>query len=85
VGVSKHERHGSWGKWGTSELPGEDVIWGAGLYRADTPEETKRRVEPSHDEGYKWFAPFGFVRYADEQYPYLERPDFSSGIRGSGR
>ena len=26
-----------------------------------------RRVEPSHDERYKWFAPFGFVRYADEQ------------------
>ncbi len=53
VGVSKHERHGSWGKWGTSELPGKDVIWGAGLYRADTPEEAKRRVEPSHDESYK--------------------------------
>jgi hypothetical protein len=46
---------------------GEDVIWGAGLYLADTPEEAKRRVEPSHDERYKWFAPFGFVRYADEQ------------------
>ena len=26
-----------------------------------------RRVEPSHDERYKWFGPFGFVRYADEQ------------------
>ena len=26
-----------------------------------------RRVEPAHDERYKWFAPFGFVRYADEQ------------------
>jgi len=46
---------------------GEDVIWGAGLFLADTPEEAKRRVEPSHDERYKWFAPFGFVRYADEQ------------------
>ena len=45
---------------------GEDVIWGAGLYLADTPEEAKRKVEPSHDERYKWFAPFGFVRYADE-------------------
>ena len=43
------------------------MIWGAGLYLADTPEEAKRRVEPSHDERYKWFAPFGFVRYADEQ------------------
>ncbi|MBV8336725.1 MAG: LLM class flavin-dependent oxidoreductase [Alphaproteobacteria bacterium] len=46
---------------------GEDMIWGAGLYLADTQQEAMRRVEPSHDERYKWFAPFGFVRYADEQ------------------
>lgn len=46
---------------------GEDVIWGAGVYLADTQEEAVRRVEPSHDERYKWFAPFGFVRYADEE------------------
>ena len=26
-----------------------------------------RKVEPAHDERYKWFAPFGFVRYADEE------------------
>ena len=25
------------------------------------------RLRPYHDERYKWFAPFGFVRYADEQ------------------
>ena len=54
-------------KYGRPKQLGEDVIWGAGLYLADTPEEAKRRVEPSHDERYKWFAPFGFVRYADEQ------------------
>jgi alkanesulfonate monooxygenase SsuD/methylene tetrahydromethanopterin reductase-like flavin-dependent oxidoreductase (luciferase family) len=46
---------------------GEDMIWGAGLYLADSQEEAMRRVEPSHDERYKWFAPFGFVRYADEE------------------
>jgi alkanesulfonate monooxygenase SsuD/methylene tetrahydromethanopterin reductase-like flavin-dependent oxidoreductase (luciferase family) len=45
---------------------GEDLCWGAGMYLADTQEEAMRRVEPSHDERYKWFAPFGFVRYADE-------------------
>ncbi len=45
---------------------GEDCCWGVGVYLADTPEEAFRRVEPSHDERYKWFAPFGFVRYADE-------------------
>jgi alkanesulfonate monooxygenase SsuD/methylene tetrahydromethanopterin reductase-like flavin-dependent oxidoreductase (luciferase family) len=46
---------------------GEDLCRGFGFYLADTEEEAFRRVEPSHDERYKWFAPFGFVRYADEQ------------------
>ncbi|MBV9861724.1 MAG: LLM class flavin-dependent oxidoreductase [Alphaproteobacteria bacterium] len=46
---------------------GEDMCWGAGLYLADSQEEAIRKVEPAHDERYKWFAPFGFVRYADEQ------------------
>ena len=30
-------------------------------------EEAIRRLEAAHDERFKWFAPFGFVRYADEQ------------------
>jgi hypothetical protein len=38
-----------------------------GLYLADSREEAIRRLEPAHDERYKWFAPFGFVRYADEE------------------
>ncbi len=45
---------------------GEDMCWGVGLYLADRKEEALRRLEPAHDERYKWFAPFGFVRYADE-------------------
>ena len=45
---------------------GQDMIWGAGIYLAENEEEAIRRLEPSHDERYKWFAPFGFVRYADE-------------------
>jgi alkanesulfonate monooxygenase SsuD/methylene tetrahydromethanopterin reductase-like flavin-dependent oxidoreductase (luciferase family) len=45
---------------------GEDLCWGVGFYLADTEEEAIRRLEPSHDERYKWFAPFGFVRYANE-------------------
>jgi alkanesulfonate monooxygenase SsuD/methylene tetrahydromethanopterin reductase-like flavin-dependent oxidoreductase (luciferase family) len=45
---------------------GEDMIWGAGVYLAPTEQEAIKRVEPAHDERYKWFAPFGFVRYADE-------------------
>src|SRR5258708_22763636 len=51
---------------GRAKELGEDVIWGAGVYLADSQEEAIRRVEPAHDERYKWFAPFGFVRYADE-------------------
>lgn len=52
---------------GRAKQLGEDVCWGVGLYLADSQAEGVRRLEPSHDERYKWFAPFGFVRYADEQ------------------
>ena len=52
---------------GRQKQLGEDLCWGVGVYLADTKEEAIRRLEPSHDERYKWFAPFGFVRYADEQ------------------
>ena len=54
-------------KLGKPKQLGEDMIWGAGLYLAGSQEEAIRKVEPAHDERYKWFAPFGFVRYADEQ------------------
>jgi alkanesulfonate monooxygenase SsuD/methylene tetrahydromethanopterin reductase-like flavin-dependent oxidoreductase (luciferase family) len=46
---------------------GQDLCRGFGFFVADSLEEAFRQVEPSHDERYKWFAPFGFVRYADEQ------------------
>ena len=58
--------HAACQKHGRNKQLGEDVIWGAGLYLADSEAEAMRRVEPAHDERYKWFAPFGFVRYADE-------------------
>jgi alkanesulfonate monooxygenase SsuD/methylene tetrahydromethanopterin reductase-like flavin-dependent oxidoreductase (luciferase family) len=51
---------------GRPKALGEDTCWGVGVYLADTPADGFRRLEPSHDERYKWFAPFGFVRYADE-------------------
>jgi alkanesulfonate monooxygenase SsuD/methylene tetrahydromethanopterin reductase-like flavin-dependent oxidoreductase (luciferase family) len=51
---------------GRAKKLGEDMIWGAGVYLAPTEQEAIKRVEPAHDERYKWFAPFGFVRYADE-------------------
>jgi alkanesulfonate monooxygenase SsuD/methylene tetrahydromethanopterin reductase-like flavin-dependent oxidoreductase (luciferase family) len=46
---------------------GQDMVWGAGIYLAGSQDEAIRRCEAAHDERFKWFAPFGFVRYADEQ------------------
>jgi alkanesulfonate monooxygenase SsuD/methylene tetrahydromethanopterin reductase-like flavin-dependent oxidoreductase (luciferase family) len=59
--------HAACFKRGQNKQLGEDMIWGAGVYLADCREEAIRRLEPAHDERFKWFAPFGFVRYADEQ------------------
>src|SRR6266568_3137429 len=59
--------HAACQKRGQNKQLGEDMIWGAGVYLADSREEAIRRLEPAHDERFKWFAPFGFVRYADEQ------------------
>jgi alkanesulfonate monooxygenase SsuD/methylene tetrahydromethanopterin reductase-like flavin-dependent oxidoreductase (luciferase family) len=59
--------HGACARHGRPKQLGQDMIWGAGIYLADTQQEAMRRLEPSHDERYKWFAPFGFVRYADEE------------------
>ena len=60
--------------------PGEDLAWGAGLYLADSLEEAIERVRPYHDERYKWFAPFGFVRYADEQGRPWGTPGAPAGV-----
>ena len=49
--------------------PARRRTW-SGAPASISPTARKRRsagVEPAHDERYKWFAPFGFVRYADEQ------------------
>ena len=46
---------------------GGDMALGFGFYIADSRQEAMERVRPFHDERYKWFAPFGFVRYTDEQ------------------
>jgi alkanesulfonate monooxygenase SsuD/methylene tetrahydromethanopterin reductase-like flavin-dependent oxidoreductase (luciferase family) len=65
---------------GRSLLPGEDLAWGAGLYLADSLEEGIRCVRPYHDERYKWFAPFGFVRYADEHGRPWGTPGAPTGV-----
>jgi alkanesulfonate monooxygenase SsuD/methylene tetrahydromethanopterin reductase-like flavin-dependent oxidoreductase (luciferase family) len=46
---------------------GQDLAWQGGFYLAGTQEGAIRRLRPYHDERYKWFAPFGFVRYVDAQ------------------
>ena len=52
---------------GREKQLGQDLCLGLGFYMAETRDQATREVEPAHDERYKWFAPFGFVRYADEQ------------------
>ena len=54
-------------RYGRDLTPGEDLALGVGFYLAESQEEAIRRLRPYHDERYKWFAPFGFVRYADEE------------------
>jgi alkanesulfonate monooxygenase SsuD/methylene tetrahydromethanopterin reductase-like flavin-dependent oxidoreductase (luciferase family) len=46
---------------------GQDLAWQGGFYLAGSQDEAIRRLRPYHDERYKWFAPFGFVRYVDAQ------------------
>lgn len=54
-------------KYGQELALGENLALGVGFYMADSHVEAMERLRPYHDERYKWFAPFGFVRYADEQ------------------
>ena len=46
---------------------GQDMALGFGFCLDDTQQQAIDRVRPYHDERYKWFAPFGFVRYTDAQ------------------
>ena len=45
---------------------GEGLCWGVAVYLAESDDEAIRRMEPYHDERYKWFEPFGIVRYTDD-------------------
>jgi len=65
---------------GRDLLPGEDLAWGGGLFLADSLEEAIAGVRPYHDERFKWFAPFGFVRYADEQGRPWGTPGAPTGV-----
>lgn len=59
---------------------GEDMCLGLGMYIAPTQQEAIERVRPYHDERYKWFAPFGFVRYADENGRPWGTPGAPAGV-----
>jgi alkanesulfonate monooxygenase SsuD/methylene tetrahydromethanopterin reductase-like flavin-dependent oxidoreductase (luciferase family) len=65
---------------GRDLLPGEDLAWGAGLFLADSLQRGIDGVRPYHDERYKWFAPFGFVRYADAQGRPWGTPGAPTGV-----
>lgn len=54
-------------KYGRDIELGQDACLGMGFCIDDTQSKAMERVRPYHDERYKWFAPFGFVRYTDEQ------------------
>ncbi|MCI0870156.1 MAG: LLM class flavin-dependent oxidoreductase [Chloroflexi bacterium] len=54
-------------RYGRNLIPGEDLALELGFYLANSQKEAMDRLRPYHDERYKWFAPFGFVRYADEE------------------
>ena len=54
-------------KAGRDVAMGQDMALGIGFYIASSRQEAIDRVRPYHDERYKWFAPFGFVRYTDAE------------------
>ena len=65
---------------GRNLAPGEDLAWGGGLFLAPSMAEALDGVRPYHDERYKWFAPFGFVRYADEHGRPWGTPGAPTGV-----
>ena len=46
---------------------GQDMGLGIGFCIAESQQAAIDKVKPYHDERYKWFAPFGFVRYTDSE------------------
>ena len=67
-------------KYGRDLQLGEDLALGVGFYLAGSQKEAMERVRRSHDERYKWFAPFGFVRYTDEEGRPWGTPGAPAGL-----
>src|SRR5258706_11281498 len=72
--------HDACERQGRRKKLGADMICGAGIYLADAQAESQRQLEPAHDERFKWFAPFGFVRYADEHGRTWGTPGAPAGV-----
>jgi alkanesulfonate monooxygenase SsuD/methylene tetrahydromethanopterin reductase-like flavin-dependent oxidoreductase (luciferase family) len=58
---------------------GQDMALGIGFYIGGDQAQAIEEVRPYHDERYKWFAPFGFVRYTDSQGRAWGTPGAPSG------
>ena len=72
-------------KYGRDLELGENLALEVGFYIAGSQEEAMNKLRPFHDERYKWFAPFGFVRYADEQGRVWGTPARRQGRTHRGR
>ena len=62
-----HDYQEAASSYGRNLKLGQDMGLNIGFYLADTQQEAMEAVRHSHDERYKWFAPFGFVRYSDDE------------------
>lgn len=61
-----HEYQAQCANYGRELELGQNTCLGMGFCIDESQEKAMERVRPYHDERYKWFAPFGFVRYTDE-------------------
>ena len=52
---------------GRGNVLGSGLALGIGFYIADNENDAMERLRPFHDERFKWSAPFGLDRYADEE------------------
>ena len=62
-----HEYQTHCANYGRELELGQNTCLGMGFCIDDSQVKAMERVRPYHDERYKWFAPFGFVRYTDEE------------------
>src|SRR5258705_13786447 len=72
--------HAACERHGRPKKLGEDMIWGAGIYLADSEEEAICRLEPAHDGPFNRLAPSAVVRYADDLGRTWATPGAPAGV-----